>query len=205
MSVLDLLFGRSPAWSDVVYWCLDLETGGLKPESDPILAVGLVPIREGTIRYAEAYSTLVRPDVEHTPDASSMGAHHLVPVEYRDAPPMAAVAPEIDRRAEQGALLFHHARMDLRFLRAAYRRLGRNFPKRPVVDTVKLIQRLERQEELIGGTRREEASLNLSEARRQLGLPDYPVHHALTDAVATAELFLVLRSRLGAERLWRLT
>ena len=70
---------------------------------------------------------------------------------------------------------------------------------------MKLIQRLERQEELIGGTRREEASLNLSEARRQLGLPDYPVHHALTDAVATAELFLVLRSRLGAERLWRLT
>jgi len=205
VSVLDLLFGRSPAWSEVVYWCLDLETGGLKPARDPILAVGLVPVREGTIHLGEAYATLVRPDVPHTPDADAMGAHHLVPFEYRDAPAMATVALEIERRIGEGVLLFHHARMDLGFLRAAFGRLGRPFPKRPVVDTVALLQKLERQEKLIGGTRREETSLNLTDARRQLGLPDYPVHDALTDAVATAELFLVLRSRLGAERLRHLT
>jgi DNA polymerase III subunit epsilon len=205
VSLLDFLLRKSPAWSEVVFWSLDLETGGLKPGRDPILAVGLVPVREGTIQIGEAYTTLVRPDLEHTPDADAMGAHHLVPLEYRDAPEMAAVAPEIERRVGEGALLLHHARMDLGFLTAAFRRLGRPFPKRPVVDTVALLQKLERQEKLIGGTRREETSLNLTDARRQLGLPDYPVHDALTDAVATAELFLVLRSRLGAERLRHLT
>jgi DNA polymerase-3 subunit epsilon len=44
-------------------------------------------------------------------------------------------------------------------------------------------------------------SLNLSEARRVHGLPDYQAHDALTDAVSTAELFLVLRQVIGAKRL----
>ena len=47
--------------------------------------------------------------------------------------------------------------------------------------------------------------LNLADARRACGLPDYPAHDALTDAVATAELFLVLRHRLGARTLRELT
>ena len=41
-------------------------------------------------------------------------------------------------------------------------------------------------------------ALNLSDARREYGLPAYEAHDALTDAVATAELFLVLRKTLGA-------
>lgn len=42
-------------------------------------------------------------------------------------------------------------------------------------------------------------NLNLLAARRNLGLPDYGQHDALTDAIATAELFLVLRRQLGAK------
>jgi DNA polymerase-3 subunit epsilon len=41
-------------------------------------------------------------------------------------------------------------------------------------------------------------TVNLAGARRNHGLPDYQAHDALTDAVATAELFLVLRKVLGA-------
>jgi DNA polymerase-3 subunit epsilon len=44
-------------------------------------------------------------------------------------------------------------------------------------------------------------SLNLSEARRAHGLPDYQAHDALIDAVSTAELFLVLRQVIGAKTL----
>jgi DNA polymerase-3 subunit epsilon len=43
--------------------------------------------------------------------------------------------------------------------------------------------------------------LNLLAARLRLGLPDYGQHDALTDAIAAAELFLVLRRRLGAKTL----
>jgi DNA polymerase-3 subunit epsilon len=44
-------------------------------------------------------------------------------------------------------------------------------------------------------------STNLTETRRRLGLPDYQAHDALTDAIATAELFLVLRKLLSARTL----
>ena len=37
----------------------------------------------------------------------------------------------------------------------------------------------------------------LGEARADFRLPAYPSHDALSDALATAELFLVLRERLG--------
>ena len=38
-----------------------------------------------------------------------------------------------------------------------------------------------------------EPELDLRKARRALGLPDYPLHDALTDAIAAAELYLALR------------
>ena len=40
--------------------------------------------------------------------------------------------------------------------------------------------------------------------RALLGLPEYEYHHALHDALATAELFLALRARLRLERLRQL-
>jgi DNA polymerase-3 subunit epsilon len=44
-------------------------------------------------------------------------------------------------------------------------------------------------------------TLNLARARRKYGLPEYQAHDALTDAVATAELFLVLRKAVAARTL----
>jgi DNA polymerase-3 subunit epsilon len=44
-------------------------------------------------------------------------------------------------------------------------------------------------------------TLNLSRVRRDYGLPEYQAHDALTDALAAAELFLVLRNALRARTL----
>ena len=41
----------------------------------------------------------------------------------------------------------------------------------------------------------------LDAARAHLGLPKHRAHHALADALATAELFLALRARLDASLL----
>ena len=46
-----------------------------------------------------------------------------------------------------------------------------------------------------------EPDLNLVSARRRFGLPDYGQHDALTDAIAAAELFLVLRKKVGGRTL----
>jgi DNA polymerase-3 subunit epsilon len=192
----------SPAWDHVTYWALDLETGGLGA-SDPILAVGMVPVREGVLRLGQAYRTLVRPDEGGRIDPDSVRAHQLLWGELQEAPPVAQVLPEIEQRLRGAVLIVHHAAIDVAFLRRAFSREGLRWPSPPVVDTARLLRRIGSlsHPELPGDM----VQLNLARARRAHGLPEYQAHDALTDAVATAELFLVLRNVLGARTVRDLT
>ncbi len=187
---------HSPRWEEVVFWALDLETSGLEVRSDRILQVALVPIRHGTIRYGERYASLVRPPGLQELSTEGIRAHHILPADLEHAPPVAQVLPEVDRRLREGALVLHYRRLDLAFLRAAYRREGRDWPRPKVVDTVDLLLRMNQKAQMF----RPHATPTrtaLSEARAGLGLPAYPSHDALSDALATAELFLLLRAKLN--------
>jgi DNA polymerase-3 subunit epsilon len=196
------LWFRSPPWESLVYWALDLETGGLHARRDPILAVGMLPIREGRVRLAEAYRTLVRPAPGAHIDPRSIEAHQLVRADLEAAPAVGDVLPEIARRIEGAVLLVHHRSIDVAFLRAAFDRARLHWPKPAVVDTAVLLMRAAEEDRL----RRPELpadfpTLQLGAARRRFGLPAYPEHEALSDALATAELFLVLTRRIGARTL----
>jgi DNA polymerase III subunit epsilon len=191
----------SPRWDAVVYWALDLETGGLDPGKDPILAVGMVPIREGRIRLGESWRTLVRPGGRPI-EPGSVRAHQLVSGEVRDAPSIEDVLPEIARRLAGNVLLVHQRGIDVAFLQEACRRTGARWPGPKVIDTVDLLRRRAKQARFrTPELPLETPVLILSQARAERGLPPYPAHDALTDAVATAELFLVLRNELGARTL----
>jgi DNA polymerase-3 subunit epsilon len=190
---------RSPPWDGVTYWSLDLETGGLDARRDPILAVGMLPVRDGVVRLAQGYRTLVRPPDGGRIDPASVVAHQLLWGEVREAPPLAEVLPEVARRLREGVLLVHHAAIDVTFLKRDFKRCGLRWPSPTVVDTARLLRRIGRlsQPDLPADMQ----PLNLTRARRAYGLPEYQAHDALTDALATAELFLVLRKVLGARTL----
>jgi DNA polymerase-3 subunit epsilon len=193
------IFGRR-RWDEVVFWALDLEMSGLRPGTDRILSIGMVPIRQGVIRYGERFYSLVRPPDVNGLSSEGLRAHHILPAEIADAPRLPEVLPEVDRRLREGTLLVHFAQLDLAFLRDGYRRCRVRWPRPPLVDTMNLLldhhQRLQRWTPHPPPPR-----TALGEARADLGLPPYPPHDALSDALATAELFLVLRSRLGLEKL----
>jgi DNA polymerase-3 subunit epsilon len=93
------------------------------------------------------------------------------------------------------ALLLHHASFDLAFLRRAFRQHERHWPRPPVVDTRELVSKFEeRQRRLVPYS--VQMTRSLSELVEFFNLPPYTAHHALGDALATAELFLALRARL---------
>jgi DNA polymerase-3 subunit epsilon len=128
--------------------------------------------------------------------SDSLLVHHILPGELAGAPSREEVLEEIDVRLRDAVLLVHFAGMDVPFLRRLYRSCGRRWPRPAVVDTAALAGRLSRPPPGDG---------NLAAIREQLGLPRYRDHHALSDAIATAELFLVLRHKIGALRLRDLT
>src|SRR5574338_365048 len=129
----------SPPWDTAVYWALDLETSGLKPSTDRILSVGMVPIRGGVIRFGERFASMVRPPSTEVISHEGLAVHQLIPPEYSDAPEIGDLLPEIDRRLREGILLVHHAPLDVGFLKEAYRRVKLERPPLQVVDTVDLL------------------------------------------------------------------
>ncbi len=196
---------RSPPWDSVTYWAVDVETTGLDARRDVLLAVGMVPIRRGVIHLGEAWGSLVRPAAPVAIPVDAMRAHHIVPAELERAPAPADVLPEVVRRLREGAAIVHHAALDMAFLRAACRAAAVDWPRVPVADTVHLLWRRARRRRYVAGEDPGGPELNLASARRDCGLPAYPAHDATSDAIATAELFLVLRHALGARTLRQVT
>lgn len=196
-------FRPAPRWDEGVIWALDLETTGLRPDTDHIISIGMVPIRGGVIRYGERWHQLVKPTGVDAVPTDGIRAHHILPGELDQAPPIGQVIAHVDARLRQGALLVHYADLDLRFLRRAFSRHDRPWPRPVVIDTVDLLLRWhQRQQQWTPHPPPPRTALG--EARSDFRLPDYPAHDALSDAVATAELFLVLRERLGLATLQRI-
>ena len=193
----------SPEWDSVVYWALDLETSGLDPRSGDILSVGMVPVRGGIVRWGERHYSLVRSDAGRVPSTEAMRVHHILPDEVAAAPTLTEVFDGVTSRLDGAVLLLHFARLDLAFLKDAARRVGRSWRPPPVVDTVRLLSRLGHRRRQIEPYA-EPLPSDLGKACAEMGLPRQLRHHALYDALATAELFLALRARLGARTLRQL-
>lgn len=186
---------RSVPWHEVVYWALDFETGGLDPARNPVLSVGMVPVRGGIVKVGESFYSLIRAGGNVARDG--LVVHHILPSEVAGAPSRKAIIEEIDGRLRGAVLLVHSAPMDVPFLRRFYKQCGRRPPRPRVVDTAALASRA------LGEW--SEMPSDLGGIRERLGLPRYREHHALSDALATAELFLVLRHHIGARTLRDLT
>ncbi|HEX6850242.1 MAG TPA: 3'-5' exonuclease [Candidatus Polarisedimenticolaceae bacterium] len=190
---LDRLLARLRGGGDLaVLWSVDLETTGLNPRADRIVSVGMVPIRDGVIRYGERYHSLVRQDGVATEESEGLRIHEILPGSAAAAPTEREVLAEVDRRLGEGALLAHHAPLDVAFLREAYRRHGRPWPRPKVVDTIDLLLEAHRRRHRFT-PHPPPPRTGLADAREALGLPPHDHHDALADALAAAELFLALR------------
>lgn len=163
---------------------LDLETTGLDPDTDAILSIGLVQIRALRIELSTAWHGLLRPERD-IPERSVV-LHRITDDQAATGEPLDRVLPGLLARLAGKVLVVHHAPVEQGFLDRACRRLyGAGFLL-PFIDTQQLARRtLERRSQPIAAR-----DLRLEECRRRYGLPRYPLHDALSDALACGELFL---------------
>lgn len=186
-------------YRETPYLVLDLETTGLDPARDEIISVGAVAVDQWRVQLASARYWLVRPGGDV---GASAVFHGLVDGHLAAASPLADVLPGVLGALAGRVLVVHGASIDGAFLQAACVRLyGGRLPLR-VVDTMRLgarLYRLEHAHENAGAAIPADG-LRLHTLRARYGLPPYPAHHALGDAVATAELFLAQASHLAGRR-----
>jgi DNA polymerase-3 subunit epsilon len=167
------------------YLAVDLETTGLHADTDAIVSIGYLPISDGRIHCQDARHDLVQVDGSV---ADSATIHHIRDMDLQDARPESEALACLLHALQGRVLLVHHAPMDLQFLRAACRRhYGVPLIAR-VVDTLALAQR----ERSRGHAQARDGELRLHALRSAYRLPRYPAHNALSDALATAELFLAM-------------
>jgi DNA polymerase-3 subunit epsilon len=135
----------------------------------------------------------VRQDGLAPHSSEGLRIHEILPASASGAPAEGEVLAEVDRRLSEGALLAHHAPLDVAFLREAYRRQGRPWPRPRIVDTIDLLVAAHRRKHRF--TPHPPAlRTGLADAREAMGLPPHDHHDALADALAAAELFLALRN-----------
>jgi len=173
---------------------LDLETTGLDPARDHIIAVGWVLLRGDRILLASARELRVR-----NPAADGVGQsaviHGITDSDLDDAQDagdmLAQLLPELAGRP----IVAHAASIERGFINALLRRLGGVPLGNPFVDTMTLERRLV---EAGGGSVRElHGDLTLDACRARRGLPTHQSHSAGADAVACAELLLAQVDELG--------
>ncbi len=171
-------------WRQVDYLALDFETTGLDHNTEEILSIGYAPIKGESIRLVEADHYLSRPSRD-IPEESAV-VHGILDDRAFSAQPLEAVLPRLLKALSGKVMLAHHAAIEYNFLSNACNRIyGYPFIG-PVVDTLALeVRAFRRQDKPI-----KSGDLRLAAARVRYGLPRYPAHNALTDAIAAGELFL---------------
>lgn len=175
--------------AEVPLVALDIETTGLDPARDAIVSIGAVPFSLHRIPLAQRRYWLVRPPGALS--SRSVTFHHITHSDIEHAPDLAAVLPELLDLLAGRLPVVHFRGIERGFLDAGARaRLGEALVF-PVIDTMSIEARryrLSAWHRLRRWFGRPPVSIRLNDSRQRYGLPAYQPHHALVDAIATAEL-----------------
>ncbi len=162
---------------------VDLETTGLNPKKDEIIAVGIVPLDGTRILAGKAYYTLVKPR-EFSIEAVKV--HGIDPRQLESAPSFSEVADEIYERLHERVIVGHAAAMDYRFLRKAMNSAGYELTN-PVIDIAVLEKVLaERLGENVVWEQQ-----TLEGLAEKYGVRCSYRHNALADAFIAAQIFQI--------------
>lgn len=180
------------SWRETSFAVVDLETTGLDPRTHEVLSVGVVPVDGGRVIIGRAFYSTVRPMV--APDRGTVVIHGIRPVDAAAARPADDVAGELVEQLGDRILVAHVADIERGFLTAWLRSLS--YKPGRAVDTDILARLIisRRGGPLI------QAHVGLGAAAAHFGLPEHQRHHALGDALTTAQIFLATASLLFPER-----
>lgn len=168
----------------VPWLAFDFETSGLDANQDRILSIGSVMVQSGQILLASAQHQYISSDPQV--NAHSAVINHITPEMLRDGEALDEAMETLFLRLAGRVAVVHGKMVERAFINAWLQtRYGAEDLPILWIDTLEIERRYQQ------ARRQMQNDLRLSSLRREYRLPDYPAHHALCDAVATAELALV--------------
>ncbi len=181
-------------FADSEFLVLDFETTGLHSKTDRVLSAGWTVIANGRIQLGQSEHTFIR----HTAGISdeSVGIHHITEQEASEGVPVQTVFPRLLKQLSGRILVAHFADIEVGFIQQIAQSLYQLALPLYTVDTLQLAFRYHYQDSV----HVPQNALNLFNLRARYQLPRYKAHNAMLDAVATAELLLLLVDKLGGEQ-----
>lgn len=168
---------------------LDFETTGLNPVIDDIISIGLVPFTLKRVQCNGAAQWLVNP--RGNLDEDSIVIHGITHSDINGAPDLWGILENLLSALTGKIIVVHYHPIERQFLDTALMdRLGEGI-QFPVIDTMAIEASIQRRSNGNWWKRlqgKSPLSVRLADSRMRYGLPRYSSHHALTDALATAEL-----------------
>ncbi len=179
---------RTP-WREADWCAIDVELTGLDPRRGELIAIGAVPVQGGRLILGDARYTLVRPARPPSPDAVLV--HKLRVADLASAPALDEATGLLLEVIAGRVPVFHTAAVERHFLGRALAGRGVRLP--PSADTEAIGRRWLRDRDGVAPAR-----LSLGRLAHVLGQSAEPAHHALGDALSTAQAFLALASHIDA-------
>jgi DNA polymerase-3 subunit epsilon len=162
---------------------LDLETTGLNPQKDEIIAIGIVPLEGLKILSSNSFYSLVKPKKVKI---KTLKIHGISQEKLEKAPCFDEIYPKIRNILEGSILVGFCVELDYSFLKNA----SKNFNAEKI-DVVKVDRALSR---FLGEKYLE--SPDLDSLAKKYGLKTPFRHNALADAFITAQIFQIQLLRL---------
>ena len=175
--------------SEIDFVALDFETTGLDSEQNSIISIGLVPFNLQRIFCRKAKSWYINPQDNLQED--SIIIHGITHSDLKGAPDLLRILEQLLDELAGKVVVVHYRRIERDFLDRNLRALINEGIVFPVIDTMQIesdIQRAQSRGFFNWFKRKRPESVRLANSRLRYGLPAYPPHDALTDAIATAEL-----------------
>jgi len=185
--------------ADLPLVALDIETTGLDPRRDAIVSVGLIPFDLKRIYCSKARYWVLNPEKPLT--TGSVVIHGITHAEVLVGHDLKQILPDLLKEIAGRVIVVHCRQIERRFLDVALKeRIGEGIVF-PTIDTMEIENRYVRRrffQRIAQFFGRTPESIRLAACRNRYHLPHYTPHHALIDALATAELF-------QAQIAWRFT
>jgi len=192
-------FDQDKSLKEYEFVVFDTELTGLNVRTNEIVSIGAVRIRKLRIMAGDIFYTRVHPE-KHMPKETTL-IHRLTPEKVEDAPSLKDALLAFIEYAGGALFVGHSVGIDAAFVNRASKRILGDKLKNPCIDTMRLAKSY--REEKWGSYYDKfdlNVSYNLGDLAKEYGLPTFPQHNALNDAMQTAYLFVYLVHKLGSSK-----